>query len=87
MATSEIRQLALAVDDAIAALEQAVEAYLSHTRKANAQHIIDHNQPHPLWEKAPGFVLAAVASRPKLAKTLTLMPVNPGVTIADHHPE
>lgn len=85
--TSEIRRLAMDVDDVIAALEQTVDAYVSAALRVNAEHILSRNQPHPVLERAPDYVRVAIGSRINLAKYLGISPTNPPISVASQHPE
>jgi hypothetical protein len=87
MSDTTIKTLASAVDAAVDALAQATEAYAGACSELNRQHVLDRGQPHPVLETPGAHVLAALSSRPMLARYLSLSPLNPGCTVAQRHPE
>jgi hypothetical protein len=84
-----IRNLALAVDDAVAALDSATAAYLAEMDRLNRDRRITRpgQEPHPVYSRGRDFLLAAVSSRVELAKALGLIPRQPSITVSQNHPD
>lgn len=86
----DIRTKAEAVDAAIVALNDAaisfVEAQLSENSAEHHAATVAGRQPSPGADPV-AIVRAAVASKPNLARYLTISPRNPPVVAAELYPE
>lgn len=85
-----MKELAGAVDAAIATLNDAADAFVQAQLAANQEEhraaVVAGRQPGPGVDPL-SILRAAVASQPNLARWLELSPRNPAVTIANLYPE